>query len=102
MLVNTIIAKIGDNEWDEIIIDENGNERKRKHIDPQLLPWVQERRRVIEQFWKVSGGEAVVEGKKQAYKNMADMIFNARQDKEFIEEHEKDFIEVLEEIQDDD
>ena len=95
-LVNNIIAKIGSDEWVEEWTDEEGQTHTKHHIHPQLLPWIQERRRVIDQYWKISGGEAVTEGKKQAYKNMADMIFNMRQDKDFIKEHEKEFKEIIE------
>ena len=84
VLVNSIVARLGEDIWDEQFEDDNGNTHTRTHINQQLLPWVQERRRLMEQFWKISGGEAVVEGQKQAYRNLADMIFSARQDEEFI------------------
>lgn len=96
MLVNKVISELLGDTFVEKYTDETGNERSQTHIHPQLLPFIQERRRLQDQIWKLLGGEAVVEGKKQAMKNLADMIFHLGKDAKNREANKQKIKEIIE------
>ena len=61
-----------------------------------MLSFMQERRRLQEQIWKISGGEAVNEGKKEFFKKQADFIFQMSQDLDFKDKYRDGVKKILE------
>lgn len=96
MFLNMVLLEIAKDTYVENYIDEVGESRRRTHIHPQMLPFLQERRRLQEQIWKISGGEAVNEGKKEFFKKQADFIFEMSQDVEFKNKHKDKVRKILE------
>ena len=96
MFLNSVLLELAKDTYTEPYVDELGEKRRRTHIHPQLLPFLQERRRLQEQIWKISGGEAVNEGKKEFFKKQADFIFQMSQDVEFKEKHKKSVRKIIE------
>ena len=96
MLINLVLLELSKDTYVDKYTDELGKSRRRTHIHPQMLPFLQERRRLQEQIWKISGGEAVNEGKKEFFKKQADFIFQMSQDIEFKEEHKDKVRKILE------
>ena len=82
--------------------DETGKARRRTHMHPLLLPLMQELRRMIEQVWKISGGEIMNEVKKSVVKNFAKQIYESQLSK-YKEEYKEDFKKIIEaEVEDND
>ena len=75
MLINSLLYELAKDTYTEKYKDELGEERRLTHVHPQLLAFMQERRRLQDQIWKISGGEAVNEGKKEFFRKQADFIF---------------------------
>jgi len=96
MLLNLTLLEIAKDTFVEEYIDEVGEARRITHVNPLMLPFLQERRRLQEQIWKISGGEAVIEGKKELFKKQADLIFQMSQDHEFKEKYQEKMRKVLE------
>ena len=96
MFLNSILLELAKDTYVDKYVDELGETRRRTHIHPQMLPFLQERRRLQEQIWKISGGEAVNEGKKEFFKKQADFIFQMSQDVEFKEKHKKNVRKIIE------
>lgn len=96
MLVNMVILELAQDTYTETYEDEVGETRRRTHVNPQLLSFMQERRKLADQIWKISGGEAVIEGKKELYRKQADLIFQMSQDRDFKKKHRKDIEKILE------
>jgi len=96
MFLNMVLLELAKDTYVEPYVDELGKDRRRTHIHPQMLSFLQERRRLQEQIWKISGGEAVNEGKKEFFKKQADFIFQMSQDVEFKEKHKKSVRKILE------
>jgi hypothetical protein len=96
MFLNMILLELAKDTYVEKYKDELGKQRRITHIHPQMLSFLQERRRLQEQIWKISGGEAVNEGKKEFFKKQADFIFQMSQDVEFKEKHKDEIKKVLE------
>ena len=96
MLINLVILELSKDTYVDSYVDEVGEKRRRTHIHPQMLPFLQERRRMQDQIYKFSGGEAVNEGKKEFFKKQADFIFQMSQDVEFKEEHKEKVRKILE------
>ena len=95
-LVNYVIYLLSKAIYIEEYTDELGEDRAVPKVHPQLLSFIQERRRLQDQMWKISGGEARMEGKKELYKKEADFIFQMSQDNDFKEKHKKAVREILE------
>lgn len=95
-LTNYVIYLLSKAIYIESYIDELGEKREVPKIHPQLLAFMQERRKLQDQMWKISGGEARMEGKKELYKKQADFIFEMSQDNEFKEKHKKNIRKILE------
>ena len=95
-LVNYIIYLLSKSMYIEKYTDEFGVPREIPKIHPQLLSFMQERRKLQDQMWKIGGGEALMEAKKELYKKQADFIFQMAQDYDFKKKHEKSMRKILE------
>ena len=95
-LINVILYKIAKDTYTENYIDETGKKRRLTHVHPQLLSFIQERRRLQDQIWKISGGEAVMEVKKELFKKEAELIFQMSQDRDFKKKYKGKIEKVLE------
>jgi len=87
MLINSLLYELAKDTYVEKYKDELNETRRLTHVHPQLLAFMQERRRLQDQIWKISGGEAVNEGKKEFFRKQADFIFQMSQDIEFKEKN---------------
>ena len=96
MLLNMVLLELAKDTYTEEYIDETGAKRRLTHVHPQMLSFMQERRRLQEQIWKISGGEAVIEGKKELFKKQADLIFQMSQDHAFKEKHKSRIQKIIE------
>lgn len=96
MLLNMVLLELAKDTYTEEYIDELGEKRRLTHVHPQMLSFLQERRRLQEQIWKISGGEAVLEGKKELFKKQADLIFQMSQDHAFKEKHKSKVQKIIE------
>ena len=96
MLLNMVLLELAKDTYTEEYIDELGEKRRLTHVHPQMLSFLQERRRLQEQIWKISGGEAVIEGKKELFKKQADLIFQMSQDHAFKEKHKSKVQKIIE------
>ena len=65
-------------------------------MHPQLLGYMQERRHMIDQIWKIAGGEVINEGRKEAVKSMAKMLFETQLDRATKSKYKEDVITILE------
>lgn len=95
-LVNEIIHLLSEDTYLEEFEDSSGEVHTRHRINPMLLPFLKERRALMDQFYKVSGGEAVNEAKKEVSKSLANAIFNFKQDRKVNEKNREKVIEILE------
>ena len=95
-LVNYVIYLMGKSIYVEEYKDELGVMREIPKIHPQLLPFIQERRKLQDQMWKISGGEARNEGAKEFFRKQADFIFQMSQDNDFKEKHKENMKKILE------
>ena len=95
-LVNHVIYLLSKSTYTDVWIDETGEERKIPKVHPLLLPFMQERRKLQDQIWKIGGGEALMEGKKEFFKKQADLIFQMSQDEEFKEKHKAKVQKIIE------
>ena len=95
-LVNYVIFLLGKSIYIEKYIDELGIRRELPKIHPQLLAFMQERRKLQDQMWKISGGEARNEGKKEFFRKQADFIFQMSQDNDFKENHKETMKKIFE------
>ena len=95
-LVNHLIYLLSKSTYTEKWTDEFNEEHEQPKIHPLLLPFMQERRKLQDQMWKISGGEAIMEGKKELYKKQADLIFQMSQDRDFKKKHRKKIEKILE------
>lgn len=95
-LVNQLIKELAQDRYSEEWTDETGAERKRRVLHPQLLGYMQERRKMIDQIFKISGGEALNEMKKETARKMADYIFKVNTDRETKEKYKKDALNLIE------
>ena len=95
-LVNLLIKELAEERYSEEWTDETGAERRRRVLHPQLLGYMQERRKMIDQIFKISGGEAMNEMKKETARKMADYIFKVNTDRETKEKYKKDALKLIE------
>ncbi len=79
-LINTLIKELADHRYTEEFFDEGGKKRSRVMMHPQLLGYMQERRHMIDQIFKLMGGEVANEFKKEGAKKLADFIFQMQMD----------------------
>ena len=97
VLINEIILVLSQDTYKEDFMDDNGRARKKTKMNNMLLPFIKERRALMDQYWKISGGEAINEAKKEVSKQLASTIFNFKQDKETNEKYRKKIIDIIEE-----
>ncbi len=95
-LVNQVIYQLSKATYVEKWTDETGEKREIPKIHPLLLPFIQERRKLQDQIWKIGGGEAIMEGKKEFFKKQADMIFQMSQDQDFKEKWQGKIEKIIE------
>ena len=96
MLLNLTLLELSKDTFVEEYVDEVGNKRIITHFNQKMIPLLLERRRLQEKIWKISGGEAVNEGKKELFKKQADLIFQMSQDHEFKDKHRNSIKKILE------
>lgn len=95
-LINQLIKVLADAMYFEKYIDETGDEHRLPKMHPQLLGYMQERRHMIDQIWKIAGGEVINEGRKEAVKNMARILFETQIERKIKEKYKADVITILE------
>ena len=95
-LVNHVIFLLAKSTYTEDLIDELGEHHEIPKVHPLLLPYMQERRKLQDQIWKIGGGEALMEGKKELFKKQADLIFQMSQDEDFKEKYKKKVQKIIE------
>lgn len=94
-LINKLLGEVLRDKHIEEYIDEHGDTRRKTHYHPWTLELIKERRRTIEMIWKMAGGEALNEAKKESAKKMADMLFHA-QEQDIKKRNKDDFIKIME------
>jgi len=94
-LINTLVKELVDNRYIEEFEDSGGKRRKRAMLHPQLLGYIQERRKMIDQIFKLSGGELFNEVKKESVKKMAGFIFDMQIDG-IKEKYKKEAYKIIE------
>ncbi len=95
-LVNHIVYLLSKATYTEKWTDETGEKREIPKVHPLLLPFIQERRKLQDQIWKIGGGEALMEGKKELFKKQADLIFQMSQDQDFKEKYKDKVQKIIE------
>ena len=96
VLINEIIFKLHESTYTEEFEDNVGKLRNRPKFHSLLLPFFKERRVLMDQYWKISGGEAVNEAKKEISKQLASTIFNFKLDEEANKVNRDKVIEMIE------
>lgn len=94
-LLNKLLYEVLQDKHIEHYTDEHGESRRRTHYHPWTLELLKERRRVIDQIWKMQGGEALNEARKAGAKKYAEKIWDM-QDPEIKQQHKDKFIKVME------
>ena len=95
-LVNHVIYLLSKSTYTEEWRDETGEVREIPKVHPLLLPFMQERRKLQDQIWKIGGGEAIMEGKKELFRKQADLIFQMSQDNDFKEKYKEKVQKIIE------
>lgn len=95
-LTNQLIFELAKERYQEKYVDPVGEEHERTVLHPQLIPLMNLRHKQIEQIYKISGGEAVNEAKKESAKNWAKMIFEGQVDRKTKQKYEKQAKEIIE------
>ena len=95
-LVNHVIYLLSKSTYIEEWIDETNVKREIPKVHPLLLPFMQERRKLQDQIWKIGGGEAIMEGKKELFRKQADLIFQMSQDNDFKEKYKAKVEKIIE------
>ena len=100
-LINILIKELSDHRYIEEFEDDRGIKREKAMLHPQLLAYIGERRKMIDQIFKLSGGEIANEIKKESAKKLANFLFQMQMD-EIKEEHKKEAYKIIElEVSDD-
>ena len=94
-LINTLVKELSDHRYIEEFEDNGGVKRKRPMLHPQLLGYIQERRKQIDQIFKLMGGEVANEIKKENAKKLAGFLFELQRD-EIKERYKKDAYNIIE------
>ena len=95
LYIHKILDMIDKDTYVETYLDETGATRRQTHVHPLLLPLLQERRRMIEQVWKISGGEIMNEAKKSVVKSFAKQLYESQLSKSK-DKYEQKFKEIIE------
>ena len=74
-LIQDIVDKLkSDTRTDELVDDEGKVVGQKSYVNPQLLKWVQEARRYLDNMWKLGGGELQHEAEKKKLEIKANLI----------------------------
>jgi len=95
-LINLLIKELADHRYIEEFEDSSGKCRTRPMLHPQLLAYIGERRKMIDQIFKISGGDAVNELKKETAKKVADYIFRVQLDEESKNKYKEEAYKIIE------
>lgn len=102
ILINVLIKELTDHRYIEEFIDGGGHKRTRPMLHPQLLGYMQERRHMIDQIFKIMGGEVANEFKKESAKKLAGFLFQLQTD-EIKQKYKKQAYKIIEsEVSDED
>lgn len=96
-LVNELIGELARERYVEEFEDENGNTQKRTRLNPMIISLLREKRMLMDQAWKISGGEAVNEAKKEMSKSFARHLFETNMDEKTKNQYRERVYEILEE-----
>lgn len=94
-LINVLVKELSDHRYIEEFQDNSGVTRTRPMLHPQLLGYIQERRKMIDQIFKLSGGEIANEIKKESAKKLASFLFDMQVDG-IKEKYKKEAYEIIE------
>lgn len=94
--LNVLLDEVIDQRYIEEVEDENGNFHERTKFHPLTMKLLQERRKTIDLYHKVSGGELANEVKKELGKLSAKMIFEASKNKQTKDQYKKQAMTVIE------
>lgn len=94
-LINTLVKELSDHRYIEEFEDSSGVLRKRPMLHPQLLAYIGERRKMIDQIFKLSGGEIANEIKKESAKKLASFLFDMQMDG-IKEKYKKEAYDIIE------
>lgn len=94
-LINILIKELTDHRYIEEFEDSSGVKRSRPMMHPQLLGYIQERRKQMDQIFKFMGGEVANEVQKESAKQLAKFLFRLQTDK-IKEQYKKDAYEIIE------
>lgn len=95
-LVNQLIYELAKERYVEEFVDETGEARSRPVLHPQLLSYIQERRKQIDQIFRMSGGDIVNEFKKETAKKLASFVFEMQSDPKTKEQYKKEAYKIIE------
>jgi hypothetical protein len=98
ILIDNLIKELSDTRYKEEYIDESGHTRQRIMLHPQLISYMGERRKMLDQAWKISGAEAEQETKKEVVKSFANAVFKSQSD-EIKNQYKKEVMKIIEEDQ---
>lgn len=102
-LVNQLIKELAEERYQDTYTDELGKTHKITKLHPQLPTYIDLRRKLMDQIWKISGQEAATEVKKETAKTLAKMIFETQMDRDTKEKYRKHVEKIIEvEAQNDD
>lgn len=96
MWLNTLLGEVLNERYREIYVDDEGNKRARTKFHPMTMKLLEERRKTIDQMFRILGGEARNEIAKEAGKYAARAIFEASKNKETKQKYKKQAIQVIE------
>jgi len=106
LFVNKLIIELAKTKHVVKKEDDLGKEYYEIKLHPQLLSWMQERRKLFDQYWKISGGEVINEAKKDYIKENIKMLMEMQKNPKLKEEYKKEVFEIidaeLEDIADED
>ena len=94
-LVNLLIYELSKERYVERFEDSGGVFRNRTRFNPLLLPLIKERRALMDQIWKISGGEAINEARKELTKSFAKGLFEHKRDKEENEKYKEEAFKII-------
>ncbi len=96
VLVNDLIGRLYREIYLEEHEDRSGNTRERTVVHPLLLKLVEERRKTLDQIFKMSGGEMIQEAGKETMKQYIKKIFEFSQDREVKEKYKDQVRKTIE------
>lgn len=95
-LINQLIHELSTERFIDAIQGNDGSIHKFTKVNPLILPLLRERRLMIDQYWKISGAEAVQEVKTETAKGFARMLFQTNIDKKLKDKYREEAFKVIE------